>query len=134
MKPNTNTNTELPVIGKVYEEWEKPKPSKKTTDARVPHRKQLLGGDFPSMVDYLNDKDYEFEAKKAQMAKVTEVTKKVRLSNKAKSLIRKDTKIERLYNTQAMKTDISPAKVKERDLKKSNNKFAKLRKNGKAKY
>lgn len=129
-----NKTEEPRIVGKIYEKWELPKPSKKTTDARVPYKNQLLGGNFPSMVDYLNDKGYEFEAKKAQMAKVTEVTKKVRISNKAKSLIRKDSKIERLYNTQEMKTDISPAKIKERDLKKSNNKFAKLRKNGKAKY
>jgi hypothetical protein len=68
MKPNNEHD--LPIVGRIYEEWEKPAPSKKTTDARVPYKKQLLGGDFPSMVDYLNDKGYEFESKKAQMAKL----------------------------------------------------------------
>ena len=143
------TSKTLPVMGKVYEEWELPKKSLKTTTNHVTNRRARVGSFYPQKNNpfvirnefKLNDDGTKsevrekfsgtFEGKTAHVAKVLDIVSKIKLSSKTKKLIQKDNKIEKIYNTQQMKADISPAKCKERKLKKENSNFATLRKAGK---
>lgn len=130
-KKVVHTSKALPIVGRAYEVWELPKKSKKVTTNHISNKRARLGSDYQTKTDYINDNGIEFDSKTAQLEKILDTTKKIRLSNKAKNLIRKDRKIEAIYNTQQMKTDISPSKCKERETVKANKNFASLRKSGK---
>ena len=139
----------LPVVGKVYEVWELPKKSLKTTTNHVTNRRARVGSFYPQKNNpfviknefKLDDDGIKtevrekfsgtFEGKTAQFKQVLSTVDKIKLSSNTRKLIKKDNKIEKIYNTVQMKTDISPAKCKERRLKKENSNFAALRKAGK---
>jgi hypothetical protein len=71
--------------------------SKKQPRQRLSNKRLLVGDSFPTKIDNLNN-DYEFDGKTAHKDSLFDVTKKVKLSSKAKKMIRKDVKINGIYN------------------------------------
>lgn len=94
----------IPVIGKVYKQWEKPSPTayKKIRQSRT-NKRLLIGSDFPTKIDHLNEGTGKFsgtfEGKIAHKDKIFDVTNKIKLSSKAKKMIQKDEKLTALYNS-----------------------------------
>lgn len=71
--------------------------SKKLPRQRLSNKRLLIGTSFPIKTDNLNN-DYEFDGKTAHKDSLFDVTKKVKIGSKAKKMIRKDQKINGIYN------------------------------------
>ena len=114
------------VIGKVYKSWEKPSPTayKKIRQSRS-NRRQFIGVSYPKFTNSFDARpDFvpmltptgrkkikdgaivmvrsriagTFDGKTAYKNALIDTAKKVKLSNKAKSMIQKDQKLTSLYN------------------------------------
>lgn len=75
----------------------------------------MVGNNFPTKLDNLNVGDGAFDGKSASIESVLDITKKVRLSNKAKKMIRKDEKLSAMYARLDRQFEISEEKKKRRE-------------------
>ena len=88
------------------------------------YKSLMVGCNYPTKLDNINIGDGAFEGKLAAIESVTDVTKKVRLSNKAKKMIRKDEKLMAMYNRLERQFEVSDQekKRKAKSAQKSKNK------------
>lgn len=70
----------------------------------------IVGSNFPTKLDNLNIGDGAFDGRTAYADAILDITKKVRLSNKSKKMIRKDEKLEAMYNRLEKQFEISEQK------------------------
>lgn len=58
----------------------------------------MVGYNYPTKLDNINIGDGAFDGKTAHAEAIFDITKKVRISTKAKKMIRKDEKLNAMYN------------------------------------
>ena len=75
-----------------------------------------MGDSFPTKIDNLNN-DYEFDGKTAHKDSLFDITKKVKIGSKAKKTIRKDQKINGLYNKLNAQMQLNDKLKKEKETK-----------------
>lgn len=91
--------------------------NKKQPRQRLSNKRLLVGTSFPAKTDNLNN-DYEFDGKTAHKDSLFDVTKKVKIGSKAKKMIRKDQKIEGIYNKLDAQMQLNDKLNKEKEQRK----------------